>query len=44
MSQGPRATQVEQMQVHKQCQFIMKPRPVEAQHMSAGDVLNINKK
>ncbi|XP_031147726.1 rho GTPase-activating protein 20-like [Sander lucioperca] len=40
MSQGggggdrQRAMQVEQMQVYKQCQFIMKPRVVEALHVS----------
>ena len=27
-----KAMQVEQMQVYKQCQFIMKPRPAEALH------------
>ncbi|KAM8903112.1 rho GTPase-activating protein 20-like isoform 2-T2 [Spinachia spinachia] len=32
---GPRAMQVEQMQVYKQCQFVMKPRPVELPHASA---------
>ncbi|XP_068447155.1 rho GTPase-activating protein 20-like [Clinocottus analis] len=32
---APRVMQVEQMQVYKQCQFIMKPRPVETQHASA---------
>ncbi|XP_077955599.1 rho GTPase-activating protein 20 isoform X2 [Gasterosteus aculeatus] len=32
---GQRAMQVEQMQVYKQCQFIMKPRPVELPHASA---------
>ncbi|XP_034534065.1 rho GTPase-activating protein 20-like isoform X2 [Notolabrus celidotus] len=30
-----RAMQVEQMQVYKQCQFILKPRPTEAQTASA---------
>ncbi|XP_037617577.1 rho GTPase-activating protein 20-like [Sebastes umbrosus] len=30
-----RAMQMEQMQVFKQCQFIMKPRPVETPHVSA---------
>ncbi|XP_029303360.1 rho GTPase-activating protein 20-like [Cottoperca gobio] len=30
-----RAMQVEQMQVYKQCQFIMKPRPVETLHEPA---------
>ncbi|XP_038573611.1 LOW QUALITY PROTEIN: rho GTPase-activating protein 20-like [Micropterus salmoides] len=30
-----RAMQVEQLQVYKQCQFIMKPRPVETLHVSA---------
>ncbi|XP_041637525.1 rho GTPase-activating protein 20-like isoform X2 [Cheilinus undulatus] len=30
-----RAMQVEQMQVYKQCQFILKPRPTETQHPSA---------
>ncbi|XP_054479897.1 rho GTPase-activating protein 20-like [Anoplopoma fimbria] len=32
---GQRAMQVEQMQVYKQCQFIMKPRPVETLQVSA---------
>ncbi|XP_042337861.1 rho GTPase-activating protein 20-like [Plectropomus leopardus] len=42
MSQGggrdadrQRAMQAEQMQVYKQCQFIMKPRPAETLHVSA---------
>ncbi|XP_020489783.3 rho GTPase-activating protein 20-like [Labrus bergylta] len=30
-----RAMQVEQMQVYKQCQFILKPRPTDTQHASA---------
>uniref|UniRef100_UPI0037E9B5CE rho GTPase-activating protein 20-like n=1 Tax=Semicossyphus pulcher TaxID=241346 RepID=UPI0037E9B5CE len=30
-----RAMQVEQMQVYKQCQFILKPRPTETPHASA---------
>ncbi|XP_035533956.1 LOW QUALITY PROTEIN: rho GTPase-activating protein 20-like [Morone saxatilis] len=30
-----RAMQVEQLQVYKQCQFILKPRPVETLHLSA---------
>ncbi|XP_076579747.1 rho GTPase-activating protein 20-like isoform X2 [Chaetodon auriga] len=30
-----RATQVEQLQVYKQCQFILKPRPIETLHVSA---------
>ncbi|XP_044044094.1 rho GTPase-activating protein 20-like [Siniperca chuatsi] len=30
-----RAMQVEHLQVYKQCQFIMKPRPVETLHVSA---------
>ncbi|XP_070711743.1 rho GTPase-activating protein 20-like [Pempheris klunzingeri] len=35
-----RATQAEQLQVSKQCQFILKPRPADTlqqQHVSAGD-------
>ncbi|XP_075950404.1 rho GTPase-activating protein 20-like [Anarhichas minor] len=32
---GQRAMQVEQMQVYKQCQFIMKPRPIETLHIPA---------
>lgn len=34
-----RAMQVEQLQVYKQCQFIMKPRPVETLHVSAGEII-----
>lgn len=32
------AMQVEQMQAYKQCQFILKPRPTETMHVSAGEV------
>ncbi|XP_068575787.1 rho GTPase-activating protein 20-like [Cebidichthys violaceus] len=32
---GQRAMQLEQMQVYKQCQFIMKPRPIETLHIPA---------
>lgn len=32
-----KAMQVEQMQVYKQCQFILKPRPVELLQLSAGE-------
>lgn len=30
--------QVEQLQAYKQCQFILKPRPTEAPHVSAGEI------
>lgn len=34
-----KAIQVEQLQVYKQCQFILKPRPTDAfqQHVPAGE-------
>ncbi|KAL6115365.1 arhgap20 [Pungitius sinensis] len=34
-AEGPRSMHVEQMQVYKQCQFIMKPRRVELPHAPA---------
>lgn len=36
-----KAMQVEQLQVYKQCQFILKPRPTETlqQHISAGEII-----
>ena len=36
-----KAMQVEQLQVYKQCQFILKPRPAEPpqQHVPAGEML-----
>lgn len=30
--------QVEQLQAYKQCQFILKPRPTETPHVSAGEI------
>lgn len=30
---------VEQLQVYKQCQFILKPRPTETLHVSAGEII-----
>ncbi|XP_073318847.1 rho GTPase-activating protein 20-like [Pagrus major] len=32
------AMQVEQLQVYKQCQFILKPRPTDIMHLSVGEV------
>lgn len=34
-----KAMQVEQLQVYKQCQFILKPRPTETLHVSAGEII-----
>lgn len=36
-----KAMQVEQLQVYKQCQFILKPRPIETlqQHVFAGEII-----
>lgn len=37
-----KAMQVEQLQMYKQCQFILKPRPTETfqqQHVSAGELV-----
>lgn len=33
------AMQVEQLQAYKQCQFILKPRPTETPHISAGEII-----
>lgn len=34
------AMQVEQLQVYKHCQFILKPRPTETPHASAGELVS----